>query len=138
MIFFALLHWLLSQAIFLVRVDFYDDSDTMNTGGSISTCGFSNIAIIGAIFVGSLGVIAISANGFRRFSPGIPSAVGCSAVISAACHRPAQDESASLGWVKWGAVKTRIHTGEDGEEPFGHCCITSLKVEEPVEGGLYA
>jgi hypothetical protein len=64
MIVFALLHWLLSQALFLVRIDFYDNSDSMYDGAKISTCGWSNIAIIGAIIVGSLGVLVTLGIGF--------------------------------------------------------------------------
>jgi hypothetical protein len=96
MIFFALLHWLLSQALFLVRIDFYDNPDSMYDGAKISTCGWSNIAIIGAIIVGSLGVLVTLGIGFRRYRPGIPLAAGSPFVISAACHRPEEDENASL------------------------------------------
>src|SRR6266480_1749073 len=87
MILFAVLHWCLSQSIFLVRVDYYDSDNNMVDGQSISTCGYSNIAIIFTIITGSIGVLTCFANGFRRFKPGIPLAAGCSAVISAACHR---------------------------------------------------
>jgi hypothetical protein len=135
MIFFGLLHWILSQSIFLVRVDFYD-ANNLQDQSSISTCGYSNIAIISAIVVGSLGVLVNLGIGFRRFRPGIPLAAGCSAVISASCHRPEEDENASLERVKWGVVSGSKSIV--GEEPYWHCCITSLEVEEPVKGTLYA
>jgi hypothetical protein len=105
---------------------------------SISTCGYSNIAIIGAIVIGSLGVLISLGNGFRRFRPGIPLAAGCSAVISAACHRPEGDGDALFERVKWGVAKGGGGVTEMRSETYGHCCISSLDVEEPVEGHLYA
>jgi hypothetical protein len=71
-------------------------------------------------------------NGFRRYDSRIPIVGSCSAAISAACHRPADDEDAALEAVKWGVVE-REDTGG-----VGHCCLSSFEVREPVEGARYA
>ena len=143
MVLFALLHWSLSQSIFLVQVDFYDSTDSILKYNKITTCGYSNIAIITSICIASIIVIFGLANAFRRFKVLIPLAGGCSAVISAACHQPKQDDNAPLERVKWGVVDTEGRDGKgsgegNSEEETGHCCITSLAVSPPVEGTLYA
>jgi hypothetical protein len=54
------------------------------------------IAVFFAILVGVVAVTAGVINGFRRYNVGIPLVGSCSAAISAACHRPGEDSSASL------------------------------------------
>lgn len=127
----AILHWLVSQTIFLVRVagqetlvgeQEYDSLD--------STCGYSPIAIITVIPLGALLLLVVIANGFRKYKQGMPLAGSCSAAISAACHRPKDDVDAAVFPVLWGAVGT--------EGPIGHCCFTSFEVSAPVKGESYA
>ena len=56
----------------------------------------------------------------------------CSAAISAACHRPADDKNAALEAVKWGVLES----GDNGR--VGHCCLSSFEVREPIKGQRYA
>ncbi|KAL8635766.1 MAG: hypothetical protein Q9228_006781, partial [Teloschistes exilis] len=65
MVFSGALHWLVSQSIFLARVTVFDPSGAEDTKYSISTCGYSNIAIVTVILVGVLAVAFGIANGFR-------------------------------------------------------------------------
>ena len=127
----SLMHWLVSQSIFLARVDVYDPRNEHGSE-SISTCGYSAYAIVIVIIVGTTMVLALLITGYRKLDPGIPLVGSCSLAISAACHRPVDDEHAALMPVQWGAV-----SHETMEAP-GHCCFTSFDVEPPVVGHRYA
>ena len=130
------LHWLVSQSIFLARVTVLDDTGIEDPDASVSTCGYSNIAIV---FVIALGVLVVSvgiAHGFRKFDSNMPSVRSCSAAISAACHAPEGDVDASSKKVMWGVVDKGI--ASDDRPAIGHCCFTSFKVSTPIEGHLYA
>lgn len=124
------LHWLVSQSLFLARVTAFTVDGAEDIYGSISTVGYSSIAIITVIIYGTIVVLLGIGMGFRRYKPGIPLVGSCSAAISAACHRPNEDVDASRKGVMWGVVGV--------ENGVGHCCITSLEVETPVMGDLYA
>ena len=128
----AVLHWLVSQSIFLVKVDVYDPHQKLDLSNSFSSCGYSAYALAITIIIGSAMLLALVANGFRRLDSTMPLAGSCSLAISAACHRPPEDSDAGLFPVQWGAVS---HDTE-GEGP-GHCCFTSLDVETPIEGQRY-
>lgn len=131
MILSGLLHWLVSQSIFLAKVTVYNFDGSEDTDEDISRCGYSNIAIIFTLIVGTVVVAIGILNGFRRFQSGIPLVGSCSAAISAACHAPADDVNASVLPVMWGEV-------EKGGEAVGHCCFSSQKVERFIAGKLYA
>lgn len=103
----SVLHWLVSQSIFLVNFDVYDPRNNMydpknntstgdrfgndNSGkipSSISDCGYSPPAIVCLLIVGGIIVLFLALHGLRRLDPGMPMAGSCSLAISAACHRP--------------------------------------------------
>ena len=132
----GLFHWLVSQSIFLARVTVYDESGLEDTAQSISTCGYSNIAIIFDLIFGFSLIFIGLGNGFRRYDSSMPLVGSCSAAISAACHPPEGDMKASQKEVKWGALSHEEN--EDEEGPFGHCCVTSFDVQAPREGTPYA
>jgi hypothetical protein len=138
----GLLHYLVSQSIFLVAVDIYEadglpgsriEPGRMSLGWK--TCGYSPIAIISVLILGIFMVIAGIAMGFVPFKPGINKAGSCSVAISAACHNREWDgvdgHTASTGRVKWGV----IGRGADG---VGHCAFSTEEVEFPQEGQFYA
>jgi hypothetical protein len=126
------LHWLMSQSLFLALVDVFNDIGYPSEGESISAVGYSCIAILFAIIVGSVAVLGGILNGFRRYPSGIPLVGSCSAAISAACHQPGDDSSASQLLLKWGAMDA------DTNAEIGHCCLSSFEVTDPVKGSLYA
>ena len=128
----AILHWLASQSIFLVKIDVYDPRQKLDLSNSFSSCGYSAYALAITITVGSVMVLALIANGFRRLDSTMPFAGSCSLAISAACHRPPEDGEAGLFPVQWGAL-----SHETEEEGPGHCCFTSFDVETPIEGQRY-
>jgi hypothetical protein len=143
---FTLLHWLLSQSIFLADVAFYRYDGTRSgnftsmrqetweeaaqEGDTISSCGYSIIAIAFTLAVAGIVVILICLNGLRRFRPGLPLARGCSAIISAACHPAVGEPDIAAKPLGWGVV-------EEGEE-IGHCSFSSGDLIKPEEGRLYA
>jgi hypothetical protein len=122
----------MSQSMFLALVDVIDNEGTYVEMDSISTVGYSCIAIFFAIIVGVFATVAGVANGFRRYSSSIPLVGSCSVAISAACHRPTDDASASLLPLQWGCVD------EDLTDSIGHCCLSSFDVTPPVSGQFYA
>jgi len=132
----GVLHWLVSQSLFFVRIIVLDPTDTEVQDLSKSTCGYSPIAIILVIVLGAFVVLFGIANGFRKYEAGMPLVGSCSAAISAACHRPEEDVHASMKPLVWGAVD-KGRSGPVGSR-VGHCSFTSFKVDPPVRGGLYA
>ena len=141
----GLLHYFVSQSIFLVAVDIYETDGSAGTiirtntliGDDLGwkSCGYSPIAIISVLILGIFMLITGIAIGFVPFKPGINKAGSCSAAISAACHNIAWDgvdgHTASTGSVKWGVVGR----GADG---VGHCAFSTKEVEFPQEGQFYA
>ena len=130
------LHWLVSQSIFLARVDYITNKPFQYTGLGLSTCGYSPMAIIFVIIFGFIVMLVGIANGFREVKGGMPLAGSCSAAISAACHPPKADVHASLKRVKWGVVAER--NPNDPDSSVGHCSFTSFEVETPIVGRRYA
>jgi hypothetical protein len=135
----GILHWLVSQSIFLVSIDFYDyfgrsSGWVWSTDTSMKTCGFSPIAIISVIILGSVMVIAIIAFGFIPYKQGITLAGNCSMALSAACHVDKRLENGAMAAtekLQWGVVGV----SEDG---VGHCSFSTREVTSPVQGEVYA
>ncbi|MCJ1245531.1 hypothetical protein MMC30_002735 [Trapelia coarctata] len=145
----GLLHWLVSQSIFLVAVEELAPeidgkafaglnqngqplSGYTRTGYGDLTCGYSPIAIMFVILVGFLLMVTTILLGFRRYKAGIPLAANCSAVISAVCHTKDGfgDSKAPYLPLQWGV------THFEGE--IGHCAFSAEKVTFPEEDHLYA
>ena len=127
----SILHWLVSQSIFLARVIVIDSQNLEVVDVGLSTCGYSPIAIIFTIIFGSVIVLVGIANGLRKARLGMPLVGSCSAAISAACHPPMEDVDASLKRVMWGVAA-------EGSSNTSQCSFTSFKVEVPVVGILLA
>lgn len=131
----ALMHWFMWQSILLAMIKRrtvpFDNGDPMDN--TSVTCGYSIIPIIfsisrGGVMLLFLIILAV----FRRLLAGMPLLGDWSAVISAACHRPKEDENAARLPVRWGAVGDA-----DGQE-IGHCALTSIRVTKPIAGRLHA
>lgn len=114
----GLLHWLVSQSIFLAVVAEYDAEGNLLNSVAVATCGFSPVAI---------------GLGCRRFDGSMPLVGSCSAAISAACHAPPWDSHASTQALQWGSV-----SGMTSPDGIGHCCFSSGVVSDPVPGQEYA
>ncbi|KAI9675457.1 MAG: hypothetical protein M1822_008935 [Bathelium mastoideum] len=137
----VLLHWLLSQSLFLTSVEYY----YQDTSPEITTApGYSSMAIIFALALGVVLMLGLAAMALRKYSGEMPFAGNCSIVISAACHPPPDDTNAATMLVKWGCpvegVEDVFGDQEEhvGDGRVGHCCITSQAVTHPVPGRYYA
>lgn len=136
------LHWLVSQSIFVVALDVYDESGkaiTSSLGWATDTVtrtvGYSPVAMCAVIAVGIVMVIAVVGCGYVPYKSGMPLVGSCSLAISAACH-PEEAErmdggQLSVKKLKWGVVAT----GVDG---VGHCAFSGQEVGVVVEGRMYA
>jgi len=147
MILSGTLHWMISQSIFLLAIDFYDEegkpddySTTMNMEHpwqDYRTLGFSPAAILSVIIMASIMVVSIVGMGCISYRRGMPLAGSNSRAISAACHSLGDGEAdqgrgqEALEKLQWGVMET----GEDG---LGHCGFSSNHVTAPVEGEVYA
>ncbi|KIK55855.1 hypothetical protein GYMLUDRAFT_174976, partial [Collybiopsis luxurians FD-317 M1] len=114
----TVLHWLVSQSIFLVKINYWYGNEPVSyfqrfsRAANISTsCGYSPIGmVLGAVVAASLILIALAISFFRRIDGNIPLVGSCSAAISAACHPPV-DGADPLKPMKWGVIWIRTMTG---------------------------
>ena len=137
------IHWLVSQSIFLVQVNFYSEEDVLEDGKSLTTLGYSNIAIIFTVLLGSITLLLGAIMGYRRFEGRMPLAASCSAAVSAACHQPTADVDPAELPLMWGVAEAGpdgdITSGVTSDDEYsGHCSFTSLPVLPPQEGQMYA
>ena len=85
----SLLHWLVSQSLFFVRIlIFPSEGGTYEEATSVTSCGYSPIAIFFVILTGCTMLVGMLILGWKRYPLGMPLAGSCSAIISAACHPP--------------------------------------------------
>ncbi|KAJ5371906.1 hypothetical protein N7517_003912 [Penicillium concentricum] len=139
----VILHWLISQSLFMVGVEAFDSGMLRDIKADLITCGYSPVAIVSSTAVGGFMLFCLLGLSFKRFKTGMPVAGSCSLAISAACH-PAfdpnenrvlrsdiGDEDMALLPIKWGVVAAPV----DGH--VGHCSFTSEYVDLPMKGKVY-
>jgi hypothetical protein len=127
----GILHWLLSQSFFLVRLDAYDGQRKIDTARSRSDCGFSLISYFVAVGVAFCLLCAVGVAGLMKLQMRMPVAASCSLAISAACHGNPDEVDVHLKKVKWGVVGNSV---EEGRE---HCSFSAKPVKRPEVGTLY-
>ena len=133
----AVLHWLISQSLFLVGVDAYNPRQERDPERDIITCGHSPVAIVSAVAVGTAMICCVGGLGHKRFRSAMPVVGSCSLGIAAACH-PGPGGFKTGGEylpLKWGAVP--VSSDYDGSEHVGHCAFSSEEVEVPRDGWVY-
>ncbi|UZP35231.1 hypothetical protein NXS19_003047 [Fusarium pseudograminearum] len=135
-----LVHWLLSQCIFIVIVEEYKKVATeFKFRGTTSTCGYSPIAIICVVITSGLMAAAVIITALRRLPTGMPVAASCSLAIAAACRQPdgaLHSEEASILPLQWG-VMTIEKEWSAGEIIKDHCGFSHEPVREPECGRIY-
>lgn len=144
----GVLHWLVSQSIFLVAIDLYDPlgrpGGLMKSNNGWKSCGYSPIALVSVLILGIMMVAVGIGIGYIPYNPGMTLAGSCSAAMSAACHHGEQERvdgyEAARSKLKWGVVgKSQAESIEYGiEEGIGHCAFSSQEVEFPESGKMYA
>lgn len=129
-----LLHWLVSQSLFLTRLTRYSNTGDQldQLGQETSTVSYSCLPILLTGLCGIPLCIFVVLTGRRQVHPQVPMAGSCSIAISAACHRPVDDVDAAYLPVSWGEI------AKEGTSDVGHCSFTSFEVEEVVADRLYS
>ncbi|KIM94380.1 hypothetical protein OIDMADRAFT_136348, partial [Oidiodendron maius Zn] len=128
----TLLHWLISQSLFLAILERYPQYD-------ITTCGYSPVGIENSISVGLIMFCCLIGLSRRRFKTGMLVAGSCSLAITAACNsdpNPMEDGEALEAQtyaeylpLQWGFIQV------EGE--IGHCAFSSQEVVLPEDGRVY-
>ena len=135
----GVLHWLVSQSIFLVvienrRYDGQSNSwiEIVGADSMYFRCGFSPLAIICLLVVVGIMLFGLIVVGSLHLKTDMPVVGNCSAAISAACHVPINEDGreTSISCVKWGVTGYR----NDG---IGHCAFSKLEVTAPQAYQLY-
>lgn len=135
----ALLHWLISQSLFLMRVTVYKFDGTESRDDSVVATGFSPYAIVFALSLGGAMLLAVLLLGFlRRFPATMPLAACCSASTAASCQ-PQEDmakDDLTLQKLQWGVVDQRLMTG--GYDGALHATFSTQDVDPLTDGQKYA
>lgn len=149
----AILHWLVSQSVFVVQIVSYWSDGSQDINSSIAQDGYSPLGImlcksslmnhhsqrlswitnggLSALILGLVMIIALALIGIRKFPDRTHLAFTSSAVISAACHQPLpEDGEAHKFPVQWGVVSQ-----DDDERGVGHCSFTTARDVRPPEIG---
>jgi hypothetical protein len=151
----GILHWLISQSLFLARITAFYPDGSVDEVSSFSTCGYSPIALFisrldpfhvlkrfgqrtrltfqKATLVGIVLVLGLIGLGFRQYDGTMPLVSTSSLAISAACHPPEEDKAGGyLMPVIWGVT-------EIDANGVGHCTVTTaadiLTLTEAHESG---
>ncbi len=128
-VFFALLHWLVSQAIFIVQTTVYESgaANTRLAWKDGSRVGYSAIGLVFVVMALAFlicGLLVHSAlRRYRNVPSDFPRMGTCSAAISAVCHPPKGDTNAHMSPVSMGVVR---------EERPGHTCSKRLTLSSEV------
>ena len=130
MIISGVIHWIVSQSLFLARIEVYNLQGQLQPDDGIMACGYSPLAMFHATALSILMILALVLIGFRRFKPGIPLTSGRSFAISAACHGVLGDENAAFEEVQWGVIQHNL-------SGTGHYGFSSKDVLIPIEGEEY-
>lgn len=130
----ALIHWLISQSIFLVSANAYDEPTRRRPGFDIMALGYSPLAIIITVCVGILLPAALLLMGCRRFKSGMPIAGGCSLAIAAACHPRAKTDDDEFD-IEYRLLQWGVEPCQPGA--IGHCAFSDADVTAPDDGVVY-
>ena len=129
-----LMQWLTSQSLFFVsgRTIRNNELNPLDHTSDLVGLGFSPFAAFMAVLLVVLLIGGLVVSGLRRYPAGSPLVTSNTLLIAANCHPVAADSAAALGELKWGVVKAGWAGGVD------HCGLSTLPVETPVKGCVYA
>jgi hypothetical protein len=126
----TILHWLVSQSLFFLRVDMYYRG-VEQVDKKFTALGFSPVAILCALLVGIAVLLGAVGVGLMPARSIMPVVTPNSFAIAASCHSPEGDADAALQPVQWG------ETEASAQKEIGHISFTSLPVLKPTPGRLY-
>lgn len=127
----GILHWLISQSLFLVRFRLYPDHDSPEPRKTTSGCGWSPLAVFWSCVVGAVLILSLHLNSFRRLPQGMPVLSSCSAALSAASHRENREDE--------DMVERKLMYGDKGANGDGSSRVgfSAEEVDPLVDGTLY-
>ena len=100
----GLLHWAMSQSLFLAKVHVLSPFGEIDVDRSFSTVGWSSLALLILLLVGGLMLVALVVSGSRKFAPGAPIVGGNSRAILAASFTFGNGKEEALKKVKYGVL----------------------------------
>jgi len=127
----GILHYLLSESVFLIYADTYDCAGVLYNGSAIlnQEMGISFNAIITTTVCGVVFLLILLPLGWVKHLDGnMPLAGSDSRAIASACYRPEEDIHAHVMPVQYGALPPI------GTEPQ-HCSFTTAKDVVPPKSG---
>ena len=132
----TMLHWLVAESFFLVRVNVYAPDGTLDPSQLVSTVGYSSLAIIVSLTIMVLMLLGILALGLAKSYPTtMPLAANCSALL-AAITQPSQGRKfeADLAQkeLSWGHVVSDPRSGTE------HATFAAWDPIPLVEKSIYA
>ncbi|KAF2682083.1 hypothetical protein K458DRAFT_420018 [Lentithecium fluviatile CBS 122367] len=131
----AVLHWLVSQSIFVMFVQPFGVTGQAEEQG-FWVPGYSPIGILLLVIMACVLVVSLIGYALVPLRPGLPLMANCSVAIAATCHSDdnrnhGKDDEKGRGSVMWGVTKTP----EDNKP--GHCGFSDGPVSFPVEAAIY-
>lgn len=135
----TLLHWLISQSLFLVRITIYETNGTERMSRAINATGWSAYPIVFALSMGGAMLTAVLLLGLLKSYPGtMPLAACCSASIASSCQ-PVEDmarDGSATERLQWGVVGEG--TTVDGHDKIEHASYSTGQVTPLIAGHFYA
>lgn len=134
----ALLHWLVSESIFLVQITEYDSLsnivfDDGDQPAGIYGLNWSPPAILATFVVSLIMFLILVALSVRKYPNYMPILSSCSVAISAACHRTDLEEADMVVLpLKYGVLQP---SKSSGKRAVG---FSSLEVEQLEDGERYS
>lgn len=153
----GLMHWLVSQSIFLANITIIPRDGLVPMQDEITTVAYSPLAMLFLLILGLVLLLFILGMALRKLPFGMPLIGSNSIALSAACHIPgytqAERDEAVLRPLSWGAIPTGGKTGDLGirdivnsrdsrseelNRAIGHCCFSDKVLDVPLAGNLYS
>ncbi len=138
----VLLHWLVAESFFLVRVNVYRPDGTQDPSQLISTVGYSSLAVLVSLIIMSLMLLGILALGLvMRYPATMPLAANCSASLAAISQplRGGEFESdLALKKLSWGVIDQDVDfSGVEDRVQEKHATFSAGMVNPLVERDTY-
>ncbi|KAK1978279.1 hypothetical protein LZ30DRAFT_218972 [Colletotrichum cereale] len=109
----TLMHWLISQSLFLARIRAVLPDGRDDEINSFSTCGYSPIALLFTLVTGIVLLLALIGLGLRRYDGTMRMVSTNSLAISAACHvLPEDRDNGYVLPVQWAVVEMKGGVGK--------------------------
>lgn len=82
----TMLHWLISQSLYMIGVEAYGAKIQHNDDNDYFACAWSSVGIISSVTIGTVMLVGLLGLNCRQFESAMPVASSCSVAIAAACH----------------------------------------------------